>query len=64
MTQNAAVAYRAQLINEIKMGTTGGGVPTEIPRLETLCRSSWITFVTENVSSESRAAKLARVTVG
>ena len=61
MTQNAAVAYRTQLINEIKMGTTGGGVPTEIPRLETLCRSSWITFVTENVSSESRAAKLARL---
>jgi hypothetical protein len=60
MTQNAAIAYRTQLINEIKMGTTGNGVPTEIPRLETLCRSSWITFVTENVASESRAAKLGR----
>jgi len=61
MPQNAAIAYRAQLINEIKMGTTGSGAPTEIPRLETLCRSSWITFVTENVGSESRAAKLGRV---
>jgi integrase len=61
MTQNAAVAFRSQLINEIKMGTTGSDVPTEIPRLQTLCRSSWITFVTENVSSESRAAKLGRV---
>jgi len=58
---NAAVAFRTQLINEIKMGTTRDGVPTEIPRPETSCRSSWITFVTENVSSESRAAKLARV---
>jgi len=35
-------------------------VPTEIPRLETLRRSSWITFVTENVGSEDRAAKLGR----
>jgi hypothetical protein len=35
--------------------------PTRIPRLETLCRSSWITFVTENVNSEDRAAKLSRV---
>ena len=61
MPQNAAIAYRAQLINEIKMGTTGSGVPTEIPRLETLCRSSWITFVAENVASESRAAKLGRM---
>src|SRR5438132_438591 len=52
--------YRAQLINEIKTGTSGGGVPTEIPRLETLCRSSWITFATENVGSEDRAAKLGR----
>ncbi|TMQ12936.1 MAG: hypothetical protein E6J91_19825 [Deltaproteobacteria bacterium] len=60
MPQNAAIAYRAQLINEIKTGTSGGGVPTEIPRLETLCRSSWITFVTENVGSEDRAAKLGR----
>lgn len=60
-TQNAAIAYRTELINEIKIGTTGSGVPTEIPRLETLCRSSWITFVTENVASESRAAKLGRV---
>jgi hypothetical protein len=61
MTPNAAIAYRTQLINEIKMGTAGSGVPTEIPRLETLCRSSWITFITENVGSESRAAKLGRV---
>jgi hypothetical protein len=61
MPQNAAIAYRTQLINEIKTGTTGSGVPTEIPRLETLCRSSWITFVTENVASESRAAKLGRM---
>jgi hypothetical protein len=38
--QNAAVAYRTELINEIKTGTTAGGVPTESPRLETLCRSS------------------------
>jgi hypothetical protein len=58
MPQNTAVAYRTRLINEIKMGTGGRGVPTEIPRLETLCSSSWITFVTENVGSESRAAKL------
>jgi hypothetical protein len=36
MPQNAAIAYRTQLINEIKLGTTGSGVPTEIPRLETL----------------------------
>jgi hypothetical protein len=42
------------------MGAAGSGVPTEIPRLETLCRSSWITFVTENVGSEDRAAKLGR----
>jgi len=61
MPQNAAVAYRAQLINEIQMGTAGSGVPTEIPRLKTLCKSSWITFVTENIASESRAAKLGRV---
>jgi hypothetical protein len=61
MTQNAAIAYRTELINEIKIGTTGSGVPTEIPRLETLCRSSWITFVTENVGSADRAAKLGRV---
>ena len=60
MPQNAAIAYRAQLINETKMGAAGSGVPTEIPRLETLCRSSWITFVTENVGSEDRAAKLGR----
>ena len=61
MPQNAAVAYRTQLINEIKTGTTGSGVPTAIPRLETLCNSSWITFVTENIASEDRAAKLGRV---
>jgi integrase len=36
-------------------------VSVEIPRLETLCRSSWITFVTENVNSDDRAAKLGRV---
>jgi hypothetical protein len=29
MPPNAAIAYRAQLINEIKMGTSEGGVPTE-----------------------------------
>src|SRR4051794_29251498 len=44
MTQNAAVAYRAELIEEIRLGTIAGGVPTAVPRLETLCRSSWITF--------------------
>src|SRR5262245_16718698 len=60
MTQNGAIAYRAELINEIKTGTAGSGVPTEIPRLETLCKSSWITFVTENVNSEKRAAKVGR----
>jgi len=61
MTQNAAVAYRAELIDEIQLGTTAGGVPTAVPRLETLCRSSWITFVTENVNSKERAAKVGRV---
>jgi len=61
MTQNAAVAYRAELIDEIRLGTAAGGVPTAVPRLEMLCRSSWITFVTENVNSKERAAKLGRV---
>jgi hypothetical protein len=61
MTQNAAVAYRAELIDQIKTDLTANGTPTRIPRLETLCRSSWITFVTENVNSEDRAAKLSRV---
>ena len=61
MTQNAAVAYRSELINKIKTDLTASGTPTRIPRLETLCRSSWITFVTENVNSEDRAAKLSRV---
>jgi len=61
MTQNAAVAYRAELIDQIKTDLTTSGAPTRIPRLETLCRSSWITFVTENVNSEDRAAKLSRV---
>jgi hypothetical protein len=61
MPQNAAVTYRTRLINEILTGTVGSGVPTEIPRLETLCKSSWITFVTENIASETRAAKLGRL---
>ena len=61
MTQNAAVAYRSELINKIKTDLTVSGTPTRNPRLETLCRSSWITFVTENVNSEGRAAKLSRI---
>jgi len=61
MTQNAAVAHRAELIDQIKTDLTASGTSTRIPRLETLCRSSWITFVTENVNSEDRAAKLSRV---
>jgi len=61
MTQNAAVAYRAELIEQIKTDLTASGTSTRIPRLETLCRPSWITFVTENVNSEDRAAKLSRV---
>ena len=40
---------------------TASGTSTRIPRLETLCRSSWITFVTENANGEDRAAKLSRV---
>ena len=42
MTQNAAVAYRSELIDQIKTGLTVSGTPTRILRLETLCRSSWV----------------------
>jgi hypothetical protein len=31
----------------VKTDLTASGTPTRIPRLETLCRSSRITFVTE-----------------
>jgi hypothetical protein len=61
MTEHAAVAYRARLIDEITSGTSQGNVPSEIPRLAALCNSSWITFVTENVATESRAAKIGKV---
>ncbi len=53
MTQNAAVALRAELIDQIKTDLTASGMSMRIPRLETLCRSSWITFVTETVTSTS-----------
>ena len=60
MTLNAAVAYRIELINEIKLGAGHDRVPLGIPKLVTLCRSSWITFVTENVTCEREAQKLGR----
>ena len=60
MTINAAVAYRIELINEIKLGIAHEGVPLAIPRLEALNRSLWIGFVTANVKSERQVKKLGR----
>ncbi|MBX3162591.1 MAG: tyrosine-type recombinase/integrase [Deltaproteobacteria bacterium] len=54
---NEAVAFRAELIKEIESGASASGAPMDIPRLATLCGSSWITFLVANVE-RVRAAKL------
>jgi hypothetical protein len=50
MTQNAAVAYRAKLIDQIKTDLTASGTPTRIPRLETLTKSG---VIMRKISNES-----------
>jgi integrase len=60
MSINEAVAYRGRLIEEIKKGTSGSGVPNEIPRLSALVHSSWITFLASGMMRERSVTELGR----